>query len=126
MLRLLAVTLFAIACAAPGFARAEVSKSYNLGFEKLFSVSCRYIRIDQGGQLVEKDPEAGFVIFLWRKDKDSQEVRGTLEFVRQSEAADKPKVDLKLKLENAPKYLETYFLDGLQKKIRAEYGDVGG
>ncbi len=108
--------------AIPMTARAEVTKGYHLGYEQLFSAVCRYVRLDQGGTLVERDSEAGFVIFTWKRDRESKEVRGTFEFVRR-DGGDKPTIDLKLTISDAPKYIEEFFFDGLTKKLKKEYPD---
>jgi hypothetical protein len=108
----------AIAALSPvADARVDGSSSYSKA--QTYSGALRYVRVDLGYEVVEKDPEAAYLIFRYAApggSKDSS-VTGTLEVVEAGGA-----VRLFVSLPRLPEYQERVFRDGLLKKLRDEYG----
>jgi len=103
---------------APGAdARVDGSSSYTKA--QTYSGALRYVRVDMGYEVVEKDPEAAYLIFKYSAPGATKGnlVTGTLEVI---EAAGG--VRLFVSLPRMPEYYERVFRDGLLKKLRDEYG----
>lgn len=115
---LAALTWFVGVTLAPAAdARVDGSSSYSKA--QTYSGALRYVRVDMGYEVVEKDPEAAYLIFKYTAPgggKNAQ-VTGTLEVI---EAAGG--VRLFVSLPRMPEYYERVFRDGLLKKLREEYG----
>lgn len=117
---LIVTVLTALACGtvSPSLsARVDGSSSYSKA--QTYSGALRYVRVDLGYEIVEKDPEAAYLIFKYspaQGAKDSS-VTGTLEVIEAGGA-----VRLFVSLPRLPEYQERVFRDGLLKKLRDEYG----
>jgi hypothetical protein len=113
----LAAGLFAAALAPSAGARVDGSSSYTKA--QTYSGALRYVRVDLGYELVEKDPDAAYLIFKYTPPGQSKNnaVTGTLEVVEAG-----GNVRLFVSLPRMPEYHERVFRDGLLKKLRDEYG----
>jgi hypothetical protein len=96
-------------------ARVDGSSSYSKA--QTYSGALRYVRVDMGYDVVEKDPDAAYLIFKYTAPGSKEGVTGTLEVVESSGA-----VRLFVSLPRLPEYQERVFRDGLLKKLRDEYG----
>ena len=101
----------------PADGRVDASSPYTRA--QTYSGALRYLRVDLGYEVVEKDPDAAYLIFKYTAPhaaKDSS-VMGTLEVIEAAGA-----VRLFVSLPRMPEYQERIFRDGLLKKLRDEYG----
>lgn len=115
---LAALALFGCVALAPGAsARVDGASSYSKA--QTYSGALRYVRVDMGYEVVEKDADAAYLIFKYAPPGASKGalVTGTLEVI---EAAGG--VRLFVSLPRMPEYYERVFRDGLLKKLREEYG----
>lgn len=117
----LARILLALALAAvvPGAAAAKSDKTVVYPAEKVFAAAVRFLRVDEGVKIVEKDADAGYVMFELKQD--GKTFPGALELVP-TENAGRPAVRLMLRIEDRPSYVETAMLERLERKLRAELG----
>jgi hypothetical protein len=122
MLRPRPLVLFAVLGLATllvvGRARARVEA--DSGYTKLqtYSGALRYLRVDLGYEVVEKDPDAAYLIFKYSPNGQPKNVStGTVEIV-----ATDTRVKLYVQLPRMPEYHERVLRDGLMKKLREEYG----
>jgi hypothetical protein len=102
-----------------GIAEARSEKTLAYQREPSFQAAVRVLRIDAGLKLVEKDADAGYVIFEYTEDKKT--FRGSLEVI------DVVKDGRKLTrfvvtIEDRPSYVEIEMLTKLERKLRAELG----
>lgn len=105
-----------LALLAPSaLARVDGSSSYSKA--QTYSGALRYVRVDLGYDVVEKDPEAAYLIFRYTAPGAKEGVTGTLEVVEAG-----GNVRLFVSLPRLPEYQERVFRDGLLKKLRDEYG----
>lgn len=113
MLAALAVT----APAAVADARVDGGSSYSKA--QTYSGALRYVRVDLGYEVVEKDPDAAYLIFKYTAPGGGKNsaATGTLEVVESNGG-----VRLFVSLPRMPEYYERVFRDGLLKKLRDEYG----
>jgi hypothetical protein len=97
-------------------ARAEAEARYSKA--QAYSAALRYLRVDLGYDVTEKDPEAAYLIFKYQVPGQPQQAStGTLEIV---DGADL--VRIYVKLAKMPEYHERVLRDGLLRKLREEYG----
>ena len=103
--------------AAGAGARVDGSSSYTKA--QTYSGALRYVRVDLGYEVVEKDPDAAYLIFKYAAPGAAKGnlVTGTLEVVEANGG-----VRLFVSLPRMPEYYERIFRDGLLKKLRDEYG----
>ena len=103
--------------AAPAAARVDASSGYTKA--QTYSGALRYVRVELGYEVVEKDPEAAYLIFKYTPPGGSKTatVTGTLEVIEAGAG-----VRLFVSLPRMPEYHERVLRDGLLKKLREEYG----
>ena len=103
--------------AAPAGARVDGGSSYSKA--QTYSGALRYVRVDLGDEVVEKDPEAAYLIFKYAAPGGAKNssVTGTLEVVEANGG-----VKRFVSMPRMPEYYERVFRDGLLKKLRDEYG----
>lgn len=105
-----------LAAVTPG-AEARVDGSSSYSKAQTYSGALRYVRVDLGYDVVEKDPDAAYLIFKYTAPGSKEGVTGTLEVVEAGGS-----VRLFVSLPRLPEYQERVFRDGLLKKLRDEYG----
>jgi hypothetical protein len=110
-----ALVLFAQSATARVGGDAEYSKA------QTYSGALRYLRVDLGYEVTERDPDAAYLIFRYQlpgasKSKDNS-ATGTVEIV-DADGGTK----LFVQIPSMPEYHERVIRDGLLKKLREEYG----
>jgi hypothetical protein len=95
----------------------------------VWPTALRYLRVDRGYAIVDRDPEAGFVLFEFAldhranaRDDDERKGHGSLELFATSDAAGRPSVHVEVSVEGGPVHLPHAILDGLHTKLREERG----
>lgn len=98
-------------------ARVDGSSAYSKA--QTYSGALRYVRVDMGYEVVEKDADAAYLIFKYAPPGAAKgaTVTGTLEVIEASAG-----VRLFVSLPRMPEYYERVFRDGLLRKLRDEYG----
>jgi len=113
-------TLTALAILLPAIAAdARVDGASVYSKAQTYSGALRYLRVDLGYEVVEKDPDAAYLIFKYTAPGGSKNsaVTGTLEVIESTGG-----VRLFVNLPRMPEYYERVFRDGLMKKLKDEYG----
>jgi hypothetical protein len=116
-LRLLLV-LLTLASSAPASAKAQDEVGYRV--EEIFSTALRYVRVDRGCKVTDKDPDAAFVLFECPID-DKRTSRGAIEIFR-AVVRGKEAVRLSVALPDEPHGAELRLLELLERKLREERG----
>jgi hypothetical protein len=110
------VLVAAVLSSAAAMARVEARPGYTKN--QTFSGALRYVRLDLGYEVVEKDPEAAYLIFRYAgPGQKKAELTGTCEIIEIE-----GEVRLYINLPRMPEYHERVFRDGLLRKLRDEYG----
>ena len=110
---LLALVLFA------GTAHARSEKTLAYPREPAWSAAVRFIRVNAGLKVIEKDAEAGYVIFEFKEEKKT--FRGSLELIEVVKDGRKL-VRFVMTIEDRPQWVEIELLTKLERKLRAELG----
>jgi hypothetical protein len=103
----------------PATARADADTHCSLA--QSFGAALRYLRVDLGFEVIEKDPEAAYVLFRYRVPGDpKREVPGAIEFVKLEK-----KVRIFVRIPQMPVLHEQLLRDGLVRKLAQDYGEIG-
>ncbi len=112
-----AAWLLAVALAAPAQGRAEGDSAYTL--VQTYSSTLRFLRIDLGYEVTEKDPDAAYFLFRYRVPDDPKRVvDGSIELVPLENH-----VRILVNLPKMPVHHERWLRDGLLKKLLDDYGE---
>ena len=99
-------------------ARSTVVLSYPPA--EVWPTAVRYLRIDRGAVLREKDAEAGYILF--DLSEAPKTYKGSLELVRTSDGDDRESTRVVINLPDLPRHFESTLLDKLAAKVKDEYG----
>jgi hypothetical protein len=111
--------LIALALCAntPAFARSQKTLAYPR--TESFAAAVRFIRVDENLKVIEKDGDAGYVLFELHEEK--KVFRGSLEVIEVVQDG-RHAVRFVMTLEDRPEWLELQMLDRLEHKLRQELG----
>jgi hypothetical protein len=100
-------------------ARASYASPY--GYERTWNAALRFVRVDNGWKVLEKDEASGYLLFEYTSPAASKPTSGSIELVRGREGT--TQVDVLVQLPQMPHYHEQVVLDALAAKMRREYGE---
>jgi hypothetical protein len=106
-----------LALATPALARSEKSLAYPR--DQAWPAAVRFIRVDERLKIVEKDGDAGYVLFELREENKT--FRGSLEVIDTLKDG-RHVVRFVIQIEDRPAWLEIEMLNRLERKLRAELG----
>jgi hypothetical protein len=117
MRRLLASLLFVVLATTAVAARSEKTLAYQR--DQVWPTAVRFLVVDERVKVIEKDADAGYVLFELKDD--GKTYRGSLEVM--SVVQDKrTNVRFVLQIEDRPDWIEVAMLTRLERKLRAELG----
>jgi hypothetical protein len=114
---LLALLLALLLATSSAHARSEKTLAYPR--EPAWAAAVRFIRVNAGLKVIEKDAEAGYVIFEFKEEKKT--FRGSLELVEIVKDGRKL-LRFVMTIEDRPQWVEIELLTKLERKLRAELG----
>ena len=117
MLRCLVLAILLAALPTTAWARAEKTLAYQR--EAAWPAAVRFIRVDEGLKIIEKDGDAGYVLFELKEE--GKTFRGSLE-VRAVVVDGRTVVRFVMQVEDRPSWVEVAMLTRLERKLRAELG----
>ena len=107
----------ALLCAKAATARVGGETEYTKA--QTYSGALRYLRVDCGYEVVERDPDAAYLIFKYElPGQKKATATGTVEVVEAE-----GHVRLFVQIPTMPEYHERVLRDGLVKKLHDEYGE---
>lgn len=115
--RWLLASVLLLATAAPAAARSEKTLAYPPA--AVWPTAVRFLRVDERVKIIEKDAEAGYVLFELRDE--GKLYRGSLE-VLTVQVDGRTVVRFVMQLEDRPSWMEIAMLTRLERKLRAELG----
>ena len=114
-MRLLVIALWL----APLVAHARTEKTLAYHREDAWPAAVRFIRVDAHLKVIEKDADAGYLLFEFREEKKT--FRGSLEVIDVVKDG-RHQVRFVIQIEDRPAWLEIELLNKLEQKLRAELG----
>ncbi|MBA3821564.1 MAG: hypothetical protein H0X17_21960 [Deltaproteobacteria bacterium] len=117
MMRWLLASLVVAATATSALARSEKTLAYQR--DQCWPTAVRFLRVDEGLKITEKDGDAGYVMFELREE--GKIFRGSLEVMTVT-VDGRTVVRFVMQIEDRPSWLEIAMLLRLERKLRAELG----
>lgn len=118
--RLLPAALVLAATLAPSVAAARTAREERYPVERVWNAAVRMLRVDLGFEIVERDRDAGFLLFTWRDN--GRNSTASLELMpAQVEGISGSRVVVSIN--SQPSYTEQYLLTRLARKLRDDYGE---
>lgn len=111
--RLAFASLLLLPCAAQASSTTELAYTR----AQIFSGALRYLRIDLGYEVTERDADAAYLLFSYTPLNNKQPTFGAIEIIEREKS-----VRLTVKLPQMPSYHEAVIRDGLVRKLKEEYG----
>ena len=105
---------------APGTAESKTTRKVSHSYDRVWPTAVRFLRIDEGLKIVEKDPDTGYVLF--ELAEEGKTFSGSVEVIRRRDSQERDAVELILRIQKRPSYMEHAILDRLLVKIREELG----
>jgi hypothetical protein len=100
--------------------QARSSQVFSYAPVDVWPTAVRYLRIDRGATLREKDAEAGYVLF--DLPESAKVYKGSLELVRATDGEDREATRVVVNIPDLPRHVELTLLDKLAIKVKDEYG----
>jgi hypothetical protein len=113
------------AAVAATSARLTHSRTLSYPIDQVWPAALRYLRVDRGFALVDRDREAGYILFdipLSQNGESEASGRGSLEMVATEDSSGRPAVSIQVSTDAGPSYLPHAIGDGLAKKMKSERG----
>ncbi|MFO7564794.1 MAG: hypothetical protein R6X02_19275 [Enhygromyxa sp.] len=111
--------------AAPAAARPlaliENRRILSYPFEQVWPTAIRYLRIDRGFEVTDRDEEAGYMLFEFPVESGRMG-NGSVEMFATEDAAGRASVSISVNTGAGPVHLPNSILDGIAAKVRAERG----
>jgi hypothetical protein len=104
---------------ATGVAEARSEKTLAYPRDQAWPAAVRFIRVDAHLKIIEKDADAGYVIFELEEEKKT--FRGSLEIIDTVKDGHH-QVRFVMQIDDRPAWLEIEMLNQLEQKLRAELG----
>ncbi|MBN2716382.1 MAG: hypothetical protein JXX14_11045 [Deltaproteobacteria bacterium] len=119
MKKLIILTALICTMLASTVTSASISKELTWSESTVWRCAVRFIRVDNGFQILEKDKETGYLLFEF---KDAgRTTNGSLEILRVVKN-DREYVRIQMNLHGQPKYVESLLFNKLERKLKNEYG----
>ncbi len=107
----------ALALSWPALGWARASSDLGFSVAEVFSSAVRFVRVDKGCKVLDKDGDAAYVNFECVEDEHTK--RGSIEIF----ATGKRAVRVQVSLGDDPHYTELRFLELFERKLREERGN---
>ena len=103
-----------------GSALARSSSLLPYPIAEVWPTAIRFLRVDRGATLREKDAESGYVLF--DLTEGGKTYKGSFELVRTADSEGREATRVVANLPDLPRHFESTLLDKLALKVREEYG----
>lgn len=109
----------ALSIALSGSADARSEKSLAYPRAEAWATAVRFLRIDERLKIIEKDADAGYVLFELQEEKKT--FRGSLELIEVTKDGRRI-IRFVATIEDRPTWIEIGLLNRLERKLRTELG----
>ncbi len=100
---------------------AENHRVISYPFDQVWPTAIRYLRVDRGYTVTDRDLEAGYVLFEFVINGEERG-NGSLEMFATEDSSGRPSVSVSVSTGTGPIHLPNTLLDGLAAKVREERG----
>ena len=116
----LAISSAAAAADDVGGTKLQHARTMSYPLEQAWPSALRYLRVDRGFSLVDRDREAGFILFDFPVGSGSG--RGAVEMFVTEDMSGRPSVRVVVSTHAGPSHLPHAIAEGLATKLREEHG----
>jgi len=113
------LTSFLCLALAVGVASARSEKTLAYQLDQVWPAAVRFLVVDERVKVIEKDADAGYVLFELKDD--GKVYRGSLEVMAVVKER-RTSVRFVLQIEDRPDWIEVAMLTRLERKLRSELG----
>ncbi len=107
----------------PAMTRLHHDRVLSYPASEVWPAALRYLRVDRGYALVDRDRDAGFILFDFPIGSDAHAPgRGSVELVETEDMAGRAAVSLRVSTDAGPSHLPHAIAEGLAAKLRSERG----
>jgi hypothetical protein len=117
---LLGATLGLVGLLAVASAEARTDRLLTYRPNQAWASAVRFLRVDMGYRILERDREAGYLLFEYQEGGRTH--NGSLEMIRVVETG-RRYLRARLQIPSMPSYVEVVLFDKFERKLRNEYGD---
>ncbi len=117
---LLALCIALLWASLPSNAQAQNKRQFSYEFKKVWPTVVRFIRIDEGLKITEKDVETGYVVFEQKYQQKTY--TGSVELVPTTDSKGRNAVTVRIRLPKRPSYIADSMVDKLARKLRDDLG----
>jgi hypothetical protein len=114
---LLAAALLVV---SPGRSQARSAAVLSYPLAEIWSTAVRFIRVDRGYAVKEKDETSGYILF--ELTDNGKPFKGALELVRTTDEEGRDATRASFAIPDLPRHYEVMLLDKLSAKVREERG----
>ena len=107
--------------AAP-VASAKSVKTLEYPFAAVWSTAIRFLRVDRGYPVSDKDKANGYILFTFPGTGSVKQCPASIELISTKDDLGRKQLRLQLNIAHQPRYVEVQLLDALARKLRAERG----
>lgn len=119
-LALAAAVTLAVLSVQPERAEARAERTSYYDYAQVWRAAVRFLRLDEGHKIVERDLKAGYVIFEYKFGGNTY--TGFLELIQLIDRSGQRSVRMVIRIKRMPKYTEAGMLYRLEMKLRKELG----
>lgn len=98
---------------------AAISKELTYSENTVWRCAVRFIRVDNGFKILEKDKETGYLLFEYTENGAAY--NGSFELLKRV-IENREYVRVQVNLHGQPKYMESLLFKKLERKLKNEYG----
>lgn len=102
-----------------GAASARVSEGTGYSASQVYNAAVRYLRVDSGYKIIEKDRDNGYLLFEYPRSAGGEPAAASLEIVESDAGA-----AFVVQIPSMPSHHEEYLAEALVRKLRTDYGDA--
>jgi hypothetical protein len=102
-------------------ADAKTLTTVSYPYEQVFPSAVRFLRIDEGVKVIEKDSEAGYIVF--ELSDEGHTYQGSFEVARVRDQDGRNASRLVVRIRDRPAYMEQGLIDRFGLKLREELGE---
>ncbi len=115
------IVVLAVALATPSVSWARTERTLGYTASTAFGTAVRFLRVNEGVAIIEKDADAGYILFDLVEGK--RHFRGSVEVLPVvKDGKDGSSVRFVIQIADQPSYIEMAMMERLERKLRDELG----
>ena len=99
---------------------ARTTREITYRYQQIWNTAVRFLRVDNGFEIKEQDKETGYLLFAY--PDAGRSLTGSVEIIPRVRGNEQY-IDVALRIQDMPSYVEVVLIDKLVRKLRNEYGE---